>query len=415
MSRISFYHSTFPSLSGTFSQQQIREAMAQGLDCINCSNRGPAPGAYHPEDEDLKRDTFLLTPVKFWRYLKANCRLMIRSPLRYMRTVALALRLSDDYRFQRWRNLAQLAGAPVLAEHLEKNRVVHVNVHFALGAASLAIFLSKLSGIPYSLSIHGSDVLLPRPLIRAKLERADFIVSNCRYHVLNLRKKHPCLEKSRFYIVRGGLHLHADPWLPAVPTASKLPLRIAHVSRLHPVKAQDLLLRSLAGLKQRGIPFECRIAGHGPAERELNDLARELDLTDSVHFLGPKFTREVAELYDWSQVVALSSRSEGTPMTIIEAMAKGRSVVSPRITAIPEMVEHGVTGLLFSPGRASELTGHLAQMAGDLDMVKRMGMAGRARAEKMFDLETNVKQLLSIFAREIPGLGLKESVEVCHE
>lgn len=415
MPRLSFYHSTFPSLSGTFSQQQIREARAQGLDCINCSNRGPAPGAYHPEDEDLYRDTFLLTPFKPWRYLKANCRLVLRSPLRYLRTVALALRLNDEYRFQRLRNLAQLAGAPVLAEHLENNQVAHVNVHFAFGAASLAIFLSKLTGIPYSLSIHGSDVLLPRPLIRAKLERADFIISNCLYHVHNLRRKYPSLEKRRFYIVRGGLHLHADPWLPAGPAASELPLRIAHVSRLHPVKAQDLLLRSLAGLKKRGLPFECRIAGQGPAEADLKDLARELDLTGSVHFLGPQYTREVAELYDWSQVVALSSRSEGTPMTIIEAMAKGRSVVSPRITAIPEMVEHGVTGLLFSPGQTTELTGHLARMAGDLDMVKRMGEAGRARAENMFDLAANVKQLLSIFAREIPELGLEEVVEVCHE
>ena len=415
MPRLSFYHSTFPSLSGTFSQQQIREAMAQGLDAINCSNRAPSPGAYHPEDEDFYRETFLLTPVKPWKYFKANCRFLLRSPVRYLRTVTLALRLSDDYRFQRLRNLAQVAGAPVLAQHLEHSHVAHVSVHFAFGAASLAIFLSELTGIPYSLSIHGSDVLLPRPLIRAKLERAAFVVSNCHYHVHNLRGKYPSLENCRFYVVRGGLHLHADPWLPTGPPALDLPLRIAHVSRLHPVKAQDLLLRSLAGLQQRGIPFECRIAGSGPAERKLKDLTGELGLTDRVHFLGPKFTREVAELYDWSQVVALSSQSEGTPMTIIEAMAKGRSVVSPRITAIPEMVVHGVTGFLFSPGRASELTDHLAYMAGDLDMVRNMGMAGRSRAEEMFDLQANVKQLLSIFAREIPELGLKEVVEVCHE
>lgn len=72
-----------------------------------------------------------------------------------------------------------LAGAAVLAEHLVKNQVVHVHVHFAFGAASVAIFLEVLTGITYSLSIHGSDVLLPRPLTEKKLKQAKFIVSKC--------------------------------------------------------------------------------------------------------------------------------------------------------------------------------------------------------------------------------------------
>lgn len=415
MPRLAFFHSTFPTLSGTFSQQQMREARAQGLDFISVSNRAPGPGEYHPADEDFHRETFRLTPVRPGAYLKANLGRLLRSPGRYLAAVGLALRLGDDYPWQRLRNLAQLAGAAVLADHLDRHDASHVCVHFAFGAASLAVFLNRLSGISYAVVVHGSDVLLPQPIMAAKLGRADFVVSNCRYHVDNLRAKYPLLQDKPFYIVRGGLELDSDQWRPAGPPADGLPLRILHVSRLHPVKAQDVLIKALAGLKAQGVNFHCRLVGDGPLMGELTALADSLGLGSSVEFMGARFSAEVAELYGWSQVVVLSSKSEGTPMTIIEAMAKGRAVVAPAITAIPEMIEHGISGLLYTPGQTEDLTAQLARLAAEPGLIGSMGAAGRARAEEMYSLRANVQRLLAIFGQQWPDLNLNQGVKVHHE
>ena len=117
---------------------------------------------------------------------------------------------------------------------------------------------------------------------------------------------------------------------------------------------------------------------------------------------------EVVKLYDWCQALVLSSRSEGTPMVIVEAMAKARPVVAPEITAIPEMVQDGLTGFLFAPGSAADLAQKLAGLAGNHDLILKMGRKARQKAEELFDVEANTRKLIHIFSQEIPGLGLSE-------
>ena len=116
--------------------------------------------------------------------------------------------------------------------------------------------------------------------------------------------------------------------------------------------------------------------------------------------------------YDWSQVVVLSSRSEGTPMTIIEAMAKARAFVAPRITAIPEMIQDGRSGLLFSPGSATDLARQLVLLASEPEILAKMSTEARRRGEELFDLTVNAKKFLAVLAREVPALQLTPEVDI---
>ena len=185
-------------------------------------------------------------------YLRANLRALKRWPGRYARTLALALRLKDHSPWQVLKNLAHLVGAAALAEHLLARQVPHVHVHFAYGAAEVALFLEALCGLPYSLSIHGSDVLLENPLIEEKLRRARFIVSNCHFHVENLRRRFPSLAQQRFYVVPGGLDLQAPPWSKPEPPLRICPCVFCTSARLVPVKAQEVLILALARLRDQG-------------------------------------------------------------------------------------------------------------------------------------------------------------------
>jgi glycosyltransferase involved in cell wall biosynthesis len=290
-----------------------------------------------------------------------------------------------------------------LAEHLLARRVPHVHVHFAYGAAEVALFLEALAGLPYSLSIHGSDVLLENPLLEEKLRRARFIVSNCRFHVENLRQRFPSLAQQRFYVVPGGLDLQAPYWARPEPPGADLPLRMLHIGRLVPVKAQEVLIQALARLRDQGREFHCRIVGDGPRRAELQALIESLHLQDRIQLLGACFEEEVARLYDWSQVLVLSSRSEGTPMVIMEAMAKARAVIAPRLTAIPEMVAEGRTGYLFRPGDPQDLAHRLARLLDQPQDLVRLGLEGRRQALELFDLYRNARKLMAVFARELSG------------
>jgi colanic acid/amylovoran biosynthesis glycosyltransferase len=404
VTHLAYFFSTFPTLTTTFAQHQVRATEKLGLSFILAANRPPASSGFHPQDEDLRQRTFYLTPVKPGVYLEANLRAWRRCPRGCARALLLALQLREGSFRRPLKNFAHLAGAAVLARHLLERRVPHVHVHFAYGAAEVAIFLEALSGIPYSLSIHGSDVLLDNPLLEEKLGRARFIVSNCRFHVANLRRRFPCLERQRFYVVYGGLDLESGPWSRLQPPGADLPLRILHVGRLEPVKAQEVLIQALARLRDRGRQFQCRLVGDGPRRRALQDLIHSLNLQGSVHLLGERYAAEVAALYDWSQVVVLSSRSEGTPVVIMEAMAKARPVVAPRITALPEMVAPENTGYLFRPGDAEDLARQLSRLLDQPEEIIRLGRAGRRRALELFDLKRNCRELLAVFARELPGV-----------
>lgn len=415
MPGIAYLSSTFPALSTTFVQYEVRILEKLGLEIVSTANRVPDRGGHHPEDDDLIGRTFYLTPVNPFRYLNANFSFFVKSPRRYLRAIAQALALKDDYPWQRTRNLAQVAGAAVLANYLADKSVIHVHVHFAFGAASLALLLKTLTGIPYSLTIHGSDVLLPRPLTEEKLKQAKFVVTNCRFHINNLRKRFPSLDRQRFYVIRIGLDLHTEPWSQMKPCEQDPALHILNVARLERVKAQDILIRACARLQNMGVGFHCRIVGDGPQKTKLKKLIDQSGLNERVELLGPRFQDEVVKLYEWSHVLVLSSLSEGTPMTVIEAMAQARPVIAPNITALPEMVVEGKTGYLFKKGSHEDLAIKLKGLAGNLKLVKQLGIEGRKKAEELFDLTVNARRLMAVFDTEIPELKLSCGEEINHE
>lgn len=397
MSNIAYFFSTFPALSTTFLQREVRTLQTMGLKPVLVSNRAPKPGEFHPGDKDFIEQTFYLNPFKPVPYLKANLKLFLKSPVKYLKAVKLAIDLKDNFPKQRFINLARLAGAAFLAEYLIKNKVSHVHVHFAFGAAGVAILLKALTDIPYSLSIHGSDVLLPQPLIKEKLKRAEFIISNCNYHIKNLKACYLFLKNKTFYLVPLGINTKTGLWSGPKQLQPDPVLRILNVARLDPVKAQEILIHACEVLQKRGIDFICKIVGHGPLKNELNRLIIEKKLENKVELTGPKYEKEVAKLFEWSHVMVLSSLSEGTPMTVIEAMTMGRAVIAPDMTGLPEMVIDNKTGFLFKRASSHGLADKLSLLAQNPELKEKFGKAGRIRAEKIFDHQINVKKLINIF------------------
>jgi glycosyltransferase involved in cell wall biosynthesis len=126
--------------------------------------------------------------------------------------------------------------------------------------------------------------------------------------------------------------------------------RLLFLGRISHEKGLDVLLRALS--LTADLPWALDVMGDGPQRRESEELARSLSLADRVHFLG--FTDTVPEALGAADLVVLPSRTEGTPLTLLEAMASGRPVVASDVGGVGSALSHGA-GLLVAPDSPNAL------------------------------------------------------------
>ncbi len=150
-------------------------------------------------------------------------------------------------------------------------------------------------------------------------------------------------------------------------------LRICCVARLVPQKRIDVLLRALDALRRRtAARFTATIVGSGPERASLESLARELELTpDHVVFAGS--VADPAAYYEQADVAVLASDWEGTPNVLLEAMASGLPVVATAVGGIPEIVTHGITGLLAPAGNPDEFADRLSTLCETSELRRELG------------------------------------------
>jgi glycosyltransferase involved in cell wall biosynthesis len=193
--------------------------------------------------------------------------------------------------------------------------------------------------------------------------------------------------------------------LDAVPPARRdggRPLIVA-VGRLAEPKDALTLVRALAGV--RGRPFTALLVGDGPDRASLEAEVSRLGLQDAIALTGTR--DDVPELLARADVFALSSRSEGAPLSILEAMAAGLPVVSSRVGGVPELVVDGETGLLVPPGDPAAMAAALGRLLADAGLRRRLGAAGRERAQRCFDVRRQRRAHLDCYARELSRRGVR--------
>jgi glycosyltransferase involved in cell wall biosynthesis len=180
-----------------------------------------------------------------------------------------------------------------------------------------------------------------------------------------------------FEIVHYGIDPNGEP-----PAHSDGVPRLLCVGRLIPIKGHIVLLRAFAAAKKQLPQLELEIAGRGPLEPALRALARELGVGDSIHFLGQVSPIQAA--IERSSVVVVPSMGEGFGMVALEAMERARPVIAAAIGGLGELVRDGETGVLVPPGEADPLCAAILQVAGNPELARRMGEAGRRRALSRF-------------------------------
>jgi glycosyltransferase involved in cell wall biosynthesis len=158
------------------------------------------------------------------------------------------------------------------------------------------------------------------------------------------------------------------------------------LQRLSPLKHVEVVIQSVQRLVERGRrDFVLLVGGRGPEEQRLKQLVRRLRLEAYVRFLGYVPEPELPRHFGLADVFCLASVFETFGIVLAQAMAAGLPVVAARSSAVPEVVQHGITGLLSAPLDASAMADHIATLLDDRALRLKMGRAARDRAVRLYD------------------------------
>lgn|GEM_PF-2509191 len=200
-------------------------------------------------------------------------------------------------------------------------------------------------------------------LSRAALNRADIAVFVSNY----LRQKYGRHLKKEVIVANES---RLRPWMITEIDRSEIhrPLRVLYAGRLVPEKGVQVLIEAVARVSKE-TPCELWIVGRGPSESSLRQQARKRNIEGLIRWFGwVSWGEELFKLMREADVLALPSFTEGLPLVVIEAMSQSLPVVASDTGGVPEIVRHGETGLLFSPGNSEELAKCITRIATDRNL-----------------------------------------------
>jgi glycosyltransferase involved in cell wall biosynthesis/MoaA/NifB/PqqE/SkfB family radical SAM enzyme len=173
-------------------------------------------------------------------------------------------------------------------------------------------------------------------------------------------------------------------------------IRIGVIARLEPVKDLGTLLRAMRILFDEGADATLDLIGDGSERADLERLSMELGITDRVRFFG--FQRDTPQRLADIDIFALSSLSEGTSISILEAMAAGKPIVATAVGGIPALVEEGKNGFLVPSSDPAAFARALLWLIRDEDLRERMGEENRLKAQKEYGLMPMTIQYEKLYA-----------------
>jgi teichuronic acid biosynthesis glycosyltransferase TuaC len=257
-----------------------------------------------------------------------------------------------------------------------------IHAHAALPCGHAAVLLSQRLRIPLVVTIHGLDVFNScfQQGVAAGWRRSASV------KVYESAGKVICISGRVQRLLEQGMpapvasevvYNGTDPAVFKPETTQERTQNILIVGNLLAGKGHEVVLRAFARVKGSHPGLQCRIIGEGADRDRFASLAKDLGITDQVHFLGRRSRSEVAEAMRNCTVFALPSRYEGLGCVYLEAMASGKPVIACRGQGIDEIIHHGSNGWLIPVDGLEELVQGLQELLANTDLRVQIGRAAR--------------------------------------
>jgi glycosyltransferase involved in cell wall biosynthesis len=292
------------------------------------------------------------------------------------------------------RRTFQLAAAWRLARLLRARRADLLHTHTLAAANILARLAGAAARVPAVSHLHIENHF--RPATRWLLARLDNATARLAARLVAVsedtrrayeRQGYP---RGRIEVVYNGVDLPANGGY-----RRNDPARIGEVARLCDVKGQRELLHAVARLPEARLVLAGRDLEQGGAFQD--ELERESELLGIRERVEFGFHDDVPALLETLDVVALPSWTEGLPLVLLEAMARGRPVVATPVGGTPELVTDGETGLLVPPRDPEALAAALRRVLDDPELARRLGEAARARVAERFSAAEQERRILALY------------------
>jgi colanic acid/amylovoran biosynthesis glycosyltransferase len=438
--KIAYLCSRYPAVSHTFVLREVNGLRALGAEIATFSiRRADSDQLLAHADRVAFESTYAILPPRWRELLAAHLGLLARAPRAYLSTLALALRIAPaGLRGHLWQ-LFYFMEAVVLWRECRRRGIRHIHVHMGNVAADVAMLTAQIGSTmqprrpwSWSFTLHGPDELFDVSHFRLaqKLARARFVVCISDFTRSQLMALSDPDTWDRLHVVHVGIPIEqftraddggppdsrTDGGGPPAAVGEGSPQEdasaqgdvaprgdatILFIGRLVPAKGHAVLLQAAALLVARGHDVNVTIAGEGPLRPTLERFAAQLGLASRVSFTGAVGQDQIHAMYASASIFCLPSFAEGVPGVLMEAMAMRLPVVSTRITGVPELIEHGRTGLLVAPGRPDELADALQRLLRDPALARELGRNGREKVIAEFNAHRAAAQLHALFAQQL--------------
>lgn len=385
----------------TFVDREIRELTRAGYDIKTVSRGSPIPGDVDEETLHFYRDTLCLDRVGKLRLFFSQVLVLVRKPREWFAVLLLILREKEiKTQKDRLRLLHHFLEAGYLYTCLKNSGIEHIHAHILNAPTSIALFLGRYLDIPYSFTMHGSQIYLDPLMLGTKLARCKRAVTISDYNKQYLLNKYGKQFADKIDIIRCGIA--PDAFMRRFRNNSGMPMILA-VGRLIEIKGFRYLLDACRILRDNGMNFTCVIVGDGEEMDLLTKRSAALGVADVITFLGKQPQQRVFELLNEASIFVLPSiitdqgGREGIPVSLMEAMAMELPVISTRTSGIPELIEDNEEGLLVEHSNAANLAAAMEYLLRSISERERMGKQARKKVIREFNIHRIPQQFDAVF------------------
>ncbi len=397
----------YPRISETFISNEVLLLEKLGFTMRLFPMRLPRESFSHASVKQIKaRVDYLPTDLyaDFFRLLRPTFFLATKKPRNF--TKALATAAAGISKGKELATLKHLLQAGFLTNtHLVKDvNITQLHGHFAHSPTSVTLFAALLSGLPFSFTAHAKDIYTSQPeKLRKKIARAKFVVTCTRHNVQYLQTISEECPTPIYCIYHGiDLELFRQPVAQRIP---REPYALLTVARLTEKKGLPTLYRALAGLRKKGITFRHTLIGDGDDREKILDLITSLGLTEQCRWIGTQTHDEVLHHFQASDLFVLSCEiaengdRDGIPNVLVESLAMGVPALSTTVSAIPEILIDGQTGMTVPPSQPEQLQEAMLRLLTDQSLRQRVIAGGQRLVQDHFDNSQLIQKLAKTFRR----------------
>jgi len=390
----------YPRATDTFVQREIRGLRERGLRIETIAVRKPAAREQGTDEQaDERRRTHYLLPASPLRILRDHGTMFLRSPRRYLGALRLAMAVRSPGLRSLLYQAAYFLEAGAVASRMKAQGIGHLHNHAPDSSGYVAMIAAAMGGFTYSMTLHGFGIFSEprRWRLSDKLARCRYAICVSTFGRGQAMLWSGAQHWNKYHVIRCGVEVGQRVRSRHVGRGT----RLLFVGRLDHVKGLPLLIDAVQELRGEFPTISLDIVGDGPQREALQRRIVEAGLERHVTIHGYRPQKELSKFFECADACVMTSFAEGIPVVLMEAMAAGVPVVAPNIAGIPELVEHGASGYLYTCSDVGELVASVSALLEDGALRERFAVAGRDVVERRFNLGIELDRLERLIRRSL--------------